>query len=122
MSEQRLILPKRPRHHQHRLLAALALGGLVVAGVWGLQMKMTFDRFATERQAADTDNAFTQARDSLRNQEEAAEIRESMSALQELVSDMTREQVAKDEILDQVTEGMKEEMEGEVAGETIEAN
>jgi|GEM_PF-3363068 len=132
MSEQRLILPKRPKHHQHRLLAALAIGGLLVVGVWGIQMKMTFDRYAVERQNADADNAFTQAQESLRGQEQALEIRDSVDALQELVANMARRETAKNEVLDQVTEGMKAEMETgasagtnptpAVAGDTTEAN
>jgi IS1 family transposase len=132
MSEQRLILPKKPQHHKHRLLASIALGSLAIAGVWGFQMKVTFERFAAERAEADVTDAFAEARENLNAQSKTSTIEENVSILRGFIEDMTRQEVAKEEMLDQVTEELKEDIEvgasanttldPAVAGETTEAN
>lgn len=122
MPEQRMILQKRPQHHKHRLMAAVILSGLGVASIWAWQMKTTFKTFAAEREAAHLDDAFTQAKENVESSRDAAEIQDSVNVLQGLMSDLLREEAVKEEVLDQVAEDMKAEMDGAVAGEATEIN
>jgi len=127
MPEQRLIIQKRPRYHKHRLLAAVLVAGLAVAGVWGWQMKSTFARFSDERQANDTNDALSQARANLRSDTDTAAIRENADTLKDILTEIAREEVVKQEVLDQISEDMQAKIttdgsEGVVAGEATEAN
>jgi hypothetical protein len=119
MSE-RLVIPHKPPHHRHRAWAAIALSVFVIAGVWGWQMRMTFAKYALDREdkvLADTKEQF---------QEAAAVTREAQQDGAAVLSDMLRqalaEQQAKDELLEAVGAEMVEEMAGEetVAGESVE--
>jgi uncharacterized iron-regulated membrane protein len=118
MSEQRLILPKRPHHHKHRLAAALAVCGLAVAGVWGVQMKMTFDRFSDGDKTVNID-ALTQAKSNLRLNESASAVQEGVDVIRDMVEQAAAEQAAKDAVLDQVGAGMKAEIEAGASAGTL---
>ena len=46
MEGKRLIVPRKSHHHRRRAVTFMVVGLLAVAGVWGLQMKVTFSDFA----------------------------------------------------------------------------
>lgn len=48
----RLILKPQPPHHRKRFYALLGLGLIVIFGIWGLQLKLTFAKSAAERQSS----------------------------------------------------------------------
>lgn len=134
MSEERLVIPRKPRHHRYRFVAALALCGLAVAGVWGAQMKMTFDRYAAERaaQSKDGTQALSEVGERLQLDESAAEIQASVDEIQGMIEDIARQEMAKEQVLDAVKSQIGETVapaglplsgegsEGVVAGETTE--
>lgn len=132
MSEERLIIPKRPQHHKHRFVAAVAVCGLAVLGVWGWQMKMTFDRYAADRAALgeQREQALTEVGERLDLDENAAAVKEGVDEIQALIEQIAREEMAKEQVLDEVKQEMGEmtttpeaaDQQGVVAGETTEAN
>lgn len=48
----RLILKPQPPHHRKRFYTLLGLGLILIFGVWGLQLKLTFAKSAAERQSS----------------------------------------------------------------------
>lgn len=132
MSEERLIIQKRPQHYKHRLVAAVAVCGLAVVGVWGLQMKMTFGKYAAQRQEAQVDDALEQAHRQLDQSSSANTVQDGVDEIKGMIEAAVREQAAKNQAVEQVTDEMKTQLEAgataettpapEVAGETTEAN
>jgi hypothetical protein len=84
-------------------------------------MKMTFDKYAAERAgevvAAD---AMETAKANLATPDSGEVVQNGVDAIRAMMEEVAREQAAKDLVLEQVTEGMKTELSGQVAGETIE--
>jgi hypothetical protein len=129
---ERLIIPHKPPHHRHRAWAAIALSVLVVAGIWGWQMRMTFAKYALDREdqaLQATKETFTEAAAAARDAQQ-----EGAAALSDLVRQTIAEEQAKQEVLEQVGAGMVDQLAppvaapeaaaeaGAVAGETSEVN
>ncbi|MDQ5951927.1 MAG: hypothetical protein QG626_54 [Patescibacteria group bacterium] len=117
MSDERLILKHNPPHHRQRFYVLVGAGLLLVLGVWGLQIKMTFARYAADRgaqaefaQVTERVNAATTIDPEVQD--------DGVAAMEALVKDMLAKQQAKDQVLDQVTETMKAEITADTQTET----
>ena len=121
MSEQRLIIPRKPHHHRRRFMTGVTVAVIAVVGVWGLQMKMTFDRYAAERNAQATHDAFAQLKEGITPQETANNLEDEMSGLKDFINTIVLQQQAQTELEAKVTEGLQTQIQaGTVAGETTE--
>lgn len=93
----RLIIPHKPSKHHHRLVAAMVLGALAVAGVWGWQIKMTFAKYVSDRNdqvLAETKATFKQVIEDSREEQQLG-----TEAIADLVRTTLAEQAAKEAIL-----------------------
>ncbi len=112
MSDDRLILPRRPQQHKRRFIAAMVVCGLIVTGVWGWQMKMTYERYTAARAAAVDSQALTPVGESLNLNAEADSIKTSVNELKVLMEAMARQEVAKEQLRQEVAEGLQAEING----------
>lgn len=96
MSEERLILKPQPPRHRQRFFLLVGLGVLVILVVWGLQIKLTFARYATSRAEK------SELTDAAERINEARKIdpqiqTDGVAAMEQLVRDMLAKQEAQDQ-------------------------
>lgn len=117
MSEDRLIIKAKPAHHRHRFVAGVGLGLLLVLGIWGLQLRMTFARYQGSRGAT---NELKEAAAAIQTATQAADVESSSASLDELralVEQTMAKETAKDQVLDKVSEQVQTQMSAPSAGE-----
>ncbi len=80
-----LIIPKRSHRHQRHLLVGCIGLGILMVMIWGWQMKVTFARFASERQELNLAETAGQVSDQLRLEERASALKQSVGEIKELL-------------------------------------
>lgn len=117
MSDERFILKHKPPHHRQRFALFVGAGLILVLGVWGLQIKMTFARYAADRSAQSELVQVTERVNAATSLDQEVQD-DGVAAMEALVKDMLAKQQAKDQVLDQVTETMKAEITADTQTET----
>ena len=125
MSDERLILPVKHRRHRHRFFAIVAGCLVLVFGVWGIQMKVTFKKMALAREGQAT-QAANQSEAQEKFQAAAATLKDQISTWQNDLQRAKDTEAVKQELLAKVAQNMKANLEAQsapapvVAGENTE--